>query len=773
MTAQSAPSTPAPAPQPTPPRGTLPQLRPVVRDDWRVGPPLLAMLAGWVALFSWSEMVTEPLAFLVPAGMVGVAMAVAGSGLRAIRVPAYVVAIAQAAVGVFFLNVIFAARQSLLALIPTEDSLRQLAYVIGNGAATLNTYSAPVAVNPTHTRAFLMACALGVLLAIDVLAFGLRRPPLVALPLLVTLSVPVSILNGPLALPVFVGTALVFMRLLATEHLDKLRGWGDAARDAARPPLDVLWRVSVTAVLVALLVAPMIPVADLLDRGTGTGPGGSGAGYELTTVNPFIRLRRDLVEQTHTPLVYATTDARSTAYLRTTVLDQFRSDEWRPSPRDLPSENRADGGFPSAPGLAPRVGGQVEDWTLRLAPNFGTTWLPLPYPIEELNVQGNWRYDSRTLDVAFVGGSAPPELRYEATAFSPNISAGLLAGSPPPPTRVRDSMTDLPDELPEVVSRRAEQVTRGAVSNYAKAVALQDWFRRDGGFQYSLEQRSGSGMDLLAEFLTDDRIGYCEQFAAAMAAMGRALGIPSRVVVGFLDGTVQQDGRVLYTSDDRHAWPEMYFSGAGWVRFEPTPSQRAGATPAWTRQEVNAPDASALPSDNATPSQAPNADAAAAADQGSGAGDLAVPWWPVVALGLVVLAGVGPGVVRRAQRRRRLRADDPVHLAEGAWAELRATALDLGLSWPDQRSPREQARTVIGQVGAEREAVSSLEGLLVQVERGRYARAGTVITVDPELRTRTVETVESWRRMMLGSVDRERGWRGRVWPVSVLRGKRS
>ena len=83
-----------------------------------------------------------------------------------------------------------------------------------------------------------------------------------------------------------------------------------------------------------------------------------------------------------------------------------------------------------------------------------------------------------------------------------------------------------------------------------------------------------------------------------------------------------------------------------------------------------------------------------------------------------------------------------MHLAEGAWAELHATALDLGLDWPEQRSPREQARSVVGQVsGAEPEAVASLEGLLVQVERGRYGRSadGAVVTeVEPEVRSRTV-----------------------------------
>jgi transglutaminase-like putative cysteine protease len=741
------------------------------RDEWRPGPPLLGLLTGWIALFAWSGMIADPLEFLIPTGMVGLVMVLAGSGLRVLRVSPYAVAAGEVLVGLLGLNLIYAARESFLGLVPTVDSVRHVVYVIGNGASTLNAYASPVEVNPTHTQAFLMVCGLGVLFAIDVLAFGVRRPPLVALPLLVTLSVPVSILNNALALPVFVGTALLFMRLLAVEHVDKLWSWG-GRRSASRPRLAVLWQVSVAAVVVALAVAPLVPVADLLDRQhSGLGSGTGGGQFQLTTVNPFIRLRRDLVSQTHTPLVYAETDARDSSYLRTTVLDQFRDDEWRPSPRDLPRANDADGPFPNPPGLSPGILGQATDWKLQLAPDFGTTWLPLPYPVRSVKVKGNWRYDSDTLDVAYIGGTSPAQLSYEVTAFAPSISARLLDGAPNAPTKLRSAMTALPDNLPPVVRERAKEVTRGATTNYQKAVALQDWFRQGGGFRYSLAQRSGSGMDLLANFITNDRVGYCEQFAAAMSAMGRTLKIPSRVVVGFLHGTEQTDGRILYTSDDRHAWPEMYFGGVGWVRFEPTPGSRAGATPAWTRQDINAADPSAAPSATTAPTRAPDPSTTTADSQTSDNGSISIPWWPVAGLGLLVLVGVGPGVVRREQRRRRLGADDPVHLAEGAWAELHATALDLGLEWPEQRSPREQALRVVGQVsGAEHDAVASLEGLLVEVERGRYGPARPVTTLEPEARSRTVETVESWRKVMLGSVDRERGWRGRLWPVSLLRG---
>ncbi|MCW2710082.1 MAG: transglutaminase protein, partial [Marmoricola sp.] len=92
---------------------------------------------------------------------------------------------------------------------------------------------------------------------------------------------------------------------------------------------------------------------------------------------------------------------------------------------------------------------------------------------------------------------------------------------------------------------------------------------------------------------------------------------------------------------------------------------------------------------------------------------------------------------------------------------------------------REQARSVVGQVQAEDADVVSLEGLLVRVEQGRYGQGvtGDPGTVDDEVRAGTVRTVDTWRRTMVESLDRGRGWRGmwrrswrsQVWPVSLLR----
>ncbi len=770
-----------------------PSTRSLRLSRWRPGPPLLGLCAGWVALIAWSGMVTEPGGFLRSTLFLGLLIVLVGTVVRMLEVPPYVVALVQLLVAFVSMNAVFAPKESLLGVIPTEESVRRLFFVINNGAATLNHYASPVASNPAHTQAMLVACGLGVLLSIDIIAMGLRRPPLIALPLLIALSVPVSILRDSLALPVFVGVSLLFLRLLAAENVDRVREWGDRDPEAGgvvarwwtagdwadplseRPTklvLSTLWQVSIVAVLLALVAAPLIPVTDLLNRNKGDGPGSGSGRYELTSDNPLVRLRRDLLVKRHIPLVYAKTNARSTSYLRTAVLDEFTNDAWRPSPRVLPSSNDADGPIPSPPGLVPGIGSTEANWSLQLAPGFSTTWLPLPYPIRELDVPGNWRFDSRTLDVAYIGGVNTSELKYSAKAFTPGITAKLLDTAVKAPRELRETMTKVPDDLPKVVAERAREVTRGAESDFDKAVALQDWFRTKGGFRYSLEQREGSGTDMLASFVTNDRVGYCEQFAAAMAAMGRVLGIPSRVVVGFLDGEAQQNGQILYTSDDRHAWPEMYFSGVGWVRFEPTPGQRAGSTPSWTRQSTDAAAPSAAPSDSANQGPAARPDKAPSDVSAKKNRGLPVPWWPVAALAVVLLLGLVPGLVRRAQRRRRLRGNDPVHLAEGAWAELRATALDLGLTWPERRSPREQARSVVGQVHADDEDLESLEVLLVRVEQGRYAR-GRSDTLDAgvrtELRASTVQTVGAWRRVMVSSVHRERGWRGRLWPISVVR----
>ena len=90
---------------------------------------------------------------------------------------------------------------------------------------------------------------------------------------------------------------------------------------------------------------------------------------------------------------------------------------------------------------------------------------------------------------------------------------------------------------------------------------------------------SDHGTESLEEFLFDVRAGYCQQFATAYAAMARSVGLPTRVAVGFTweSGTRHgaSRGPTSCGASIAHAWPEVYFAGTGWVRFEPTPGRGA------------------------------------------------------------------------------------------------------------------------------------------------------------------------------------------------------
>ena len=83
----------------------------------------------------------------------------------------------------------------------------------------------------------------------------------------------------------------------------------------------------------------------------------------------------------------------------------------------------------------------------------------------------------------------------------------------------------------------------------------------------------------------DDRVGYCEQFAASMAIMARIIGIPARVAVGFLEPERATNGRGSSPRTTCTPGPSSTSPGSGWVRFEPTPQARASRPPDYTEAQ--------------------------------------------------------------------------------------------------------------------------------------------------------------------------------------------
>ena len=119
----------------------------------------------------------------------------------------------------------------------------------------------------------------------------------------------------------------------------------------------------------------------------------------------------------------------------------------------------------------------------------------------------------------------------------------------------------------------AKRVVGRAKSQYAAVVALEDWFRRTGGFTYDERPTLSWRVPPLVDFL-ERKTGYCQHFAGAMALMLRYLGIPARVAAGFTSGAFDRSKtRWTVTDHDAHAWVEVWFDGWGWLPFDPTPGR--------------------------------------------------------------------------------------------------------------------------------------------------------------------------------------------------------
>lgn len=115
----------------------------------------------------------------------------------------------------------------------------------------------------------------------------------------------------------------------------------------------------------------------------------------------------------------------------------------------------------------------------------------------------------------------------------------------------------------------AEEITAGQPTSYDKLLALEIWF--DQNIRYNLNSPiPAEDIDPIEFMLFEDKTGYCEQVATAMALMARSQGIPARLATGFVSSERDEDGFWVIRSENAHAWVEVYFDGVGWIEFDPT-----------------------------------------------------------------------------------------------------------------------------------------------------------------------------------------------------------
>jgi transglutaminase-like putative cysteine protease len=640
-------------------------------------------------------------------------------------------------------------------LVPIGDAWDRLQLAFQDAVQSANRFAPPVPATEPPVHPLLIAGGAGCLLLVDLLACTLRKVPLAGLPLLTIYSVPVSMTGEGPHWILYALTAIGFLSMIFLSEAEQVARWGpvlaeDHGHSEPKPLAVPAWprtgarAIGGVATALSIVVPVLLPTFSVELFSFGPGSGGDD---DISIENPMVDLRRDLVRKEDIPLVTVRTDDPDPSYLRIAVLTRFSDNEWSSGDREVPRSQAADGTMPGLVGVSAGLTRHDYEYSLEATRDFRSTWLPTTSQVERVQAPGDWRYDTSTMDfLASNDDLDTSQLNWELTGVKLEYDVNRLATAPPVGALVPRDYTDLPEGMDPIVRQLATQVTAEASSRFEKAVALQQWFREDGGFEYTTDVNLGNGADDLVRFLSegeDGREGYCEQFAAAMAVMARELGIPARVAIGFLHPEQVGDNTYVYSAHDMHAWPELFFSDSGWVRFEPTPPDRASGVPGYTTTPVSVgednptPTASGQVEDppSRAPDEAPSQGQTAQDDeQGNDAG---FPWpWVVGGVGvaaLVVAVALGPRTLRRRRRDQRGQLGP-----EEAWAELHDTALDLRLPWPQHRSPWQTREALVQLFGAppdeytpERprrgpdtnpDAVFALDRIVHALERLRYAR---------------------------------------------------
>ncbi|MFG2876753.1 transglutaminaseTgpA domain-containing protein [Streptomyces sp. NPDC048337] len=756
-------------------------------------------------LTSWSLVpLVESAGWLLQAALLLAVQSAVGAGARRVPLARSLTVAAQLLVSLVLLAFLFGGKAGTGGTGPVAYLVTDFGALFRRGVQDVGEFAIPAPLTD-GIRLLLVCGVLLIGLLVDLLAVTVRTAAAAGLPLLALYSVAAGLSGGGNASWFsFLLAGSGYLLMLLAEGRDRLAQWGRVFGGAPRggvsassglgggpggqatAPVRTGRRIGAVALGLALAVPAALPSlgGGLLGAQGEAAGDGSGVGGTISAVNPLVSLQSNLNAQDNRVVLKYRTDSpqQGEQYLRILALDEFNGVKWEASGRaltDVPER------LPNPPGLAERIrAGAVEVRTsISAADSYTQRYLPMPYPATQVDIGGKWRFEpaGRTL----VGDQLAKDrfqnvqgAMYTVRSLLLRPTAQQLQKAPAPDQAIRDEYTKLPDNLPPVVADTARQVTQGAKDDYTRAVKLQDFFAVSGGFRYNTKTASGTGPQAVARFLADKE-GFCVHFAFSMAAMSRSLGIPARVAVGFTPGEKQSDGSVNVTMRDAHAWPELYFEGVGWTRFEPTP--RSGINvPDYSRPLAPAPQPSApsaLPSQAAPePSAAPSKTddcppelkklgecGAAAPAQGpkgdSGPSAMTVVGWAAGILAVLALPLL-PLLWRGRVRARRLGTGE----VAAAWRELGDAAWDVGVPPDEALSPRRAAARIVQLGRLDPESAGAVHRVAGAVERALYAPPGSA-TSYPTLSADVLKA----RTGLLASAGRATRLRALLFPRSAAR----
>jgi transglutaminase-like putative cysteine protease len=416
---------------------------------------------------------------------------------------------------------------------------------------------------------------------------------------------------------------------------------------------------------------------------------------------------------------------QSALYFRGPVLSTFDGRNWQPLRSGFPARLQ--------PPANLQVQGPPVSYQVTLEPN-NRPWLltldatPAPPALggfsASMTSELQWLLDRPVTDL----------VRYTAQSY-PDFRHG--------PARAQVGLQDYvslpPGFNPRTLALASElrRDPRYARADGAQWVAAALERLRTGGYHYTLEP-GVYGQHSADEFWFDRKQGFCEHIASSFVILLRALDVPARIVTGYQGGEQNAlDGFWIVRQSDAHAWAEVWLTGRGWVRVDPTAAVAPART--GTLQRLQAPRgfiASALSQvspgmvldlralwdavNNGWNQRVLNYTQGQQLQLLRNIGFASPSWEDLIYLlaGLLVLTSLAGTAWALWERSRQ---DPWLRLLQTASAHLQKAGIDVTRNSP----PRRMAEQLTRQLGADDPGTQAVRDWLLRLEAQRYAPPGT------------------------------------------------
>lgn len=327
--------------------------------------------------------------------------------------------------------------------------------------------------------------------------------------------------------------------------------------------------------------------------------------------------------------------------------------------------------------------------------------------------------------------SASSSDSYQVESLVADPNAAQLRTSPAVyPDLIRYRYLALPDEIPQRVLSLARDLTATAPTPYDRAKSIETYLRT---YPYTLDLPAPPpGRDIVDYFLFDLKRGYCDYYASSMVVLARAAGLPARLVSGYASGSLDtQHNRYIVTEADAHSWVEVYFSGYGWVEFEPT-----GGRPALDRSLAPKPtlEATVVLPPALNQNNAPR-----------------LAWFPIV--WALVLLGLTVGLGWQAVEWLRLQTLSPTQTSQLFYRRLIGQAARLAVALREGDTPYEFSQALVTAL-AHRRVAPNIQS---KVARLIELYVGTIYSQHTLSPAHKREAIELWNEVRWAL------WRASLW----------